>query len=213
MADLARRGTSLRRPASSSGLWISRCCRGSRRCCCMTATLWCPPSSGLARIGDGGDGTIGTVFDSGGYATDGHDPAQAIEYLGEHVIHVHLKDVLAPGAHESCRYSRGCARGCAPIDRCVRAVVDMGSQGYHCVEFGRGPGIAEPKKSLVFPPVPNNHTFRRLDTGHRAGVSSKGERMSFKILKTKVKHRETDRFQAYKGQGAAVGGQAAGGAG
>ena len=82
------------------------------------------------QIGDGGDGTIGTVLDTGGYASHGHDPAQAIEYLGEHVIHVHLKDVLAPGSHESCRYGQGCV----PIDRCVRALVDMGYQGYYCVE-------------------------------------------------------------------------------
>ena len=46
------------------------------------------------------------------------------------MIHVHLKDVLAPGAHESCRYGQGCV----PVERCVCALMDMGYQGYYCVE-------------------------------------------------------------------------------
>jgi sugar phosphate isomerase/epimerase len=84
----------------------------------------------LAKIGDGGGGVIGATVDTGFCAIHGYDAAEAIEELGEHVIHVHLKDVLAPGAHESCRYGQGCV----PVERCVRALVDIGYQGYYCVE-------------------------------------------------------------------------------
>ena len=43
-----------------------------------------------------------------GGATQGYDAAQAIGELGEHVLHVHLKDVLAEGEpHETCRFGEG----------------------------------------------------------------------------------------------------------
>src|SRR5207253_2471926 len=56
------------------------------------------PEEMLVKIGDGGDGVlsqrrIGTTVDTGWYGTQGYDAAEAIERLGPHVFHVHLKDV------------------------------------------------------------------------------------------------------------------------
>ena len=89
------------------------------------------PEEMLAKIGDGGGDRIGTTVDTGFYGTYGYEAAQAIERLGEYVFHVHLKDVLAPGGHATCRYGRGCV----PIEACVRVLKDMGYRGYYSVEL------------------------------------------------------------------------------
>src|SRR5919206_1382712 len=52
------------------------------------------PADVLRQIGDGGDGTLGTAVDTGWWGTQGYDAARAIEELGEHILCVHLKDVL-----------------------------------------------------------------------------------------------------------------------
>jgi sugar phosphate isomerase/epimerase len=88
------------------------------------------PAEMLAKIGDGGGGTLGTAVDTGWYGTQGYDAARAIEELGPTVMHVHLKDVLAVGAHDSCRYGRGIV----PIEGCVRALQRIGYQGAISVE-------------------------------------------------------------------------------
>ncbi len=84
----------------------------------------------LAKIGDGGNGAIGTAVDTGWYGTQGYDAARAIRELGEHVIHVHLKDVLAPGGHDTCRFGRGCV----PIEDCVQALKEIGYDYYYGIE-------------------------------------------------------------------------------
>ncbi len=84
----------------------------------------------LQKIGDGAGGVIGTAVDTGWYATQGCDAVRAIKELGRHIFLVHLKDVLAPGAHETCRYGRGCV----PIGACVRALQAQGYQGGCSVE-------------------------------------------------------------------------------
>ena len=76
------------------------------------------PAEVLAKIERGG-GVFGTTVDTGWWGTQGYDAAQAIEELGEHVLHVHLKDVLAVGEpHETCRWGEGVV----PIEECVRAL-------------------------------------------------------------------------------------------
>ena len=50
------------------------------------------PAEVLAKI-DAGDGTMAATVDTGWWGTQGYDAARAIEELGEHVAHVHLKDV------------------------------------------------------------------------------------------------------------------------
>ena len=88
------------------------------------------PAEMLAKIGDGGDGTVGTTVDTGWWATHGYDAARAIEELGEHVFHVHLKDVLAVGAHDTCRWGRGVV----DIEGCVRSLQRIGYSGAMSVE-------------------------------------------------------------------------------
>ena len=88
------------------------------------------PEEILTKIGDGKNGTIGTVVDTGWYATNGYDPAQAIKRLAGHIFHIHLKDIIAPGKHETCRYGQGCV----PIKQCLRALQQIKYQGGISVE-------------------------------------------------------------------------------
>jgi L-ribulose-5-phosphate 3-epimerase len=88
------------------------------------------PAEVLAKI-EAGAGTMGATIDTGWWATQGYDAAQAIEELGEHVLHVHLKDVLAEGEpHDTCRWGRGIV----PIEECVRALQRIGYTGAIAVE-------------------------------------------------------------------------------
>ena len=76
------------------------------------------PQEVLDKIAAGGE-MFGATVDTGWWGTQGYDAARAIEELGEHVLHVHLKDVLAAGEpHETCRWGDGIV----PIEACVRAL-------------------------------------------------------------------------------------------
>jgi L-ribulose-5-phosphate 3-epimerase len=88
------------------------------------------PQDVLDKIGDGANGTLGACVDTGWFGTQGYDAAKALEELGKHVMAVHLKDVLAPGKHDTCRYSKGVV----PIEQCVRVLQRMGYQGAISVE-------------------------------------------------------------------------------
>lgn len=88
------------------------------------------PEDMLLKIGDGGDGMVGTAVDTGWYGTNGYDAARAIERLGDHVLHVHLKDVLAAGAHETCRFGQGVV----PIQACVDVLKRNGYSGAYSIE-------------------------------------------------------------------------------
>jgi L-ribulose-5-phosphate 3-epimerase len=78
-----------------------------------------------------GDGTLAATVDTGWWATQGYEPSRAIEELGEHVAHVHLKDVFAEGEpHETCRWGRGIV----PVEECVRALQRIGYTGAIAVE-------------------------------------------------------------------------------
>lgn len=88
------------------------------------------PQELLAKI-ERGDGTMGATVDTGWWGTQGYDAAEAIEALGEQVLHVHLKDVLAPDEpHETCRWGEGIV----PIEECVRTLQRLGYQGTIAVE-------------------------------------------------------------------------------
>jgi L-ribulose-5-phosphate 3-epimerase len=76
------------------------------------------PEEMLEKIGDTDRGTVGTAVDTGWYATQGYDAVAAIEALGEHVFHVHLKDEKEVGAHETCRLGEGVV----PVERCLEAL-------------------------------------------------------------------------------------------
>ncbi|MBN1219432.1 MAG: sugar phosphate isomerase/epimerase [Anaerolineae bacterium] len=88
------------------------------------------PEEMLAKIDDSGSGRIGTAVDTGWYGTQGYNAAEAIKKLDGHIFIVHLKDVLEPGGHHTCRYGQGCV----PIETCVNALKEMGYRGYYGVE-------------------------------------------------------------------------------
>jgi sugar phosphate isomerase/epimerase len=88
------------------------------------------PAELAAKIERGG-GLFGATIDTGWWGTWGVDAARAIEELGTHVLHVHLKDVAAPGEpHESCRWGDGVV----PIEECVAALRRIGYTGAISVE-------------------------------------------------------------------------------
>jgi L-ribulose-5-phosphate 3-epimerase len=88
------------------------------------------PAELMAVIGGGAGGRVGTTVDTGWYATQGYDAAEAIKELGELVVHVHLKDIEAPGEHVTCSFGAGCV----PLERCVRALVEIGYDGTYTLE-------------------------------------------------------------------------------
>jgi L-ribulose-5-phosphate 3-epimerase len=78
-----------------------------------------------------GRGVFGATVDTGWWATQGYDPAQAIAELGAHVLHVHLKDVLAEKEpHETCRFGEGIV----DVRECVRALERIGYEGAISIE-------------------------------------------------------------------------------
>ena len=88
------------------------------------------PADVLAKIAAGGP-MFGATIDTGWWGTQGYDAARAIEELGEHVLHVHLKDVLALGEpHETCRWGEGIV----PVEECVRTLQRVGYDGSIAVE-------------------------------------------------------------------------------
>jgi len=88
------------------------------------------PADVLAKIAAGGE-MFGATVDTGWWGTQGYDAARAIEELGDHVLHVHLKDVLAlDEPHETCRWGEGIV----PIEECVRVLHRLGYTGAVTVE-------------------------------------------------------------------------------
>jgi sugar phosphate isomerase/epimerase len=84
-----------------------------------------------ARMGpDDAEGTLGVTVDTGWFGTQGVDAAGAIRALGLQVLLVHLKDVRAAGAHDTCRYGQGVV----PVEACVRALAGIGYEGTISVE-------------------------------------------------------------------------------
>jgi sugar phosphate isomerase/epimerase len=101
------------------------------------------PAELLAKIGDNGD-VLGVTTDTGWWATQGYDAARAIEELAGHVLHVHLKDVLATGEpHETCAWGEGIV----PIEESVRALQRIGYTGGIAVEHE--PETFDPSKECA----------------------------------------------------------------
>jgi len=88
------------------------------------------PADVLVQIGDGAGGRIGTAVDTGWWGTQGYDAAQAIRELWPHIKSVHLKDVLAAGAHDTCRFGAGVV----PIATCVQLLKQGGYTGPIAIE-------------------------------------------------------------------------------
>jgi sugar phosphate isomerase/epimerase len=88
------------------------------------------PAEVLAKI-EAGAGTMAATVDTGWWATQGYDAARAIEELGEHVAHVHLKDVLREGEpHDTCAWGAGIV----DVEACIRALQRVGYSGALSVE-------------------------------------------------------------------------------
>lgn len=83
------------------------------------------PAELLAQIGDGAGGYLGAAADTGWWATQGYPAPQALRELGSHLMTVHLKDVKAPGGHETCRFGAGAA----DIKGCVGVLREIGYTG------------------------------------------------------------------------------------
>jgi sugar phosphate isomerase/epimerase len=88
------------------------------------------PQELLEKIRSGGE-MFGATIDTGWWGTQGYDAARAIEELSDHLLHVHLKDVLAVDEpHETCRWGEGIV----PIEECVRTLRRTGYPGGIAVE-------------------------------------------------------------------------------
>ncbi len=88
------------------------------------------PEAMLTHIGDGGTGRVGTAIDTGWYATMECGSVEAIDLLAPHVMHVHLKDIRAPRAHETCRFGEGIV----PLEASVAALQRLGYRGPIAIE-------------------------------------------------------------------------------
>ena len=100
------------------------------------------PEAVLAKIGTAAD-VIGVAIDTGWFATQGYDAAQATETLADRIILVHLKDVKAVGAHETCRYGQGIV----PIEQVVRVMQAHGYTGGYVIEHE--PEHSDPTEDCV----------------------------------------------------------------
>jgi L-ribulose-5-phosphate 3-epimerase len=73
---------------------------------------------------------LGAAVDTGWFATQGFPPAEAIRRLAPHLLHVHLKDVRAVGAHDTCVLGEGVAN----IPEVVTTLKDIGYEGAASIE-------------------------------------------------------------------------------
>ena len=88
------------------------------------------PGELLSKLERGGESFAATV-DTGWWGTQGYDAVQAIWELGEHVVHVHLKDVRAVGEpHDTCIWGEGVV----DVEECVRTLHRMGYEGALTIE-------------------------------------------------------------------------------
>jgi L-ribulose-5-phosphate 3-epimerase len=114
----------------------------------------------LAEIGEEDADVIGATVDTGWFATQGFDAARAIRELGDRVVYVHLKDVRAAGAHDTCAFGDGVV----PIADCVEALREIGYTGPLSIEH-------EPEHYNPFEEVRRSRAFL-IDTLATMGVSA-----------------------------------------
>jgi sugar phosphate isomerase/epimerase len=86
------------------------------------------------------------ALDTGWCGTQGIDSVEAAKRLREKLFIVHLKDVKAAGAHDTCALGEGIV----PIEKVVRYLVESRWEGTFCIEhepYDHDP-MADVKKSL-----------------------------------------------------------------
>ncbi|HZZ43112.1 MAG TPA: sugar phosphate isomerase/epimerase family protein [Tepidisphaeraceae bacterium] len=92
----------------------------------------------LGKIDDGKWKNVGIALDTGWCGTQGVDPVEAAKVLGDKLFIVHLKDVKAAGAHETCALGDGIV----PIEAVVKYLTQSKWPGTFCIEhepFDRDP--------------------------------------------------------------------------
>lgn len=98
------------------------------------------------RSGDGKYPRIGIALDTGWCGTKGMDAVAAVEALADRLFILHLKDVTAPGRHDTCALGEGVV----PVEKVVRTLRRVGWSGVICIEhepYDRDP-MPEVKTSL-----------------------------------------------------------------
>jgi L-ribulose-5-phosphate 3-epimerase len=73
---------------------------------------------------------IGACIDTGWFATQGCNPTEVVKVLHEHIVHVHLKDILAVGEHETCTLGDGIV----DISGIIKFLKEMDYQGTMSIE-------------------------------------------------------------------------------
>jgi L-ribulose-5-phosphate 3-epimerase len=84
----------------------------------------------LKKIGGGRHRNIGVALDTGWCGTQGMDALDALKRLREHVFLLHLKDVKAPGRHDTCTLGDGCVG----VEAIVRYLKETKFDGTICIE-------------------------------------------------------------------------------
>lgn len=84
----------------------------------------------LQKIGDADTDVVGVCVDTGWFGTNGVDAPSALETLAPRLFHVHLKDVLSAGAHDTCRFGAGVVN----IRGCVETLQRIGYTGGISIE-------------------------------------------------------------------------------
>ena len=87
-------------------------------------------ASELLRAVDGGNEWLGVCIDTGWLATQGVSGPEIISACGPLVRHVHIKDVKAAGAHQTCLLGDGVAQ----VAACITTLKEMGYSGWYSWE-------------------------------------------------------------------------------
>jgi sugar phosphate isomerase/epimerase len=82
----------------------------------------------------GGNEWVGANIDTGNMAAQGGDPVRAIRELGATVMHVHLKDVAAVGAHDCVAIGAGIV----DVEGVMRELRALGYDGWLSIEIETG---------------------------------------------------------------------------
>lgn len=99
------------------------------------------PEEMLQKVGE--SDVIGITVDTGWFGTHGMDASQALTTLNHRIVHLHLKDVLEAGGHDTCRYGLGCVG----IAACVQTLKKIGYSGAISIEHE--PHTFDPTEDVI----------------------------------------------------------------
>jgi L-ribulose-5-phosphate 3-epimerase len=107
----------------------------------------------LAKVG-GGNEWLGLCVDTGWFGTQAADVPAQIRAAGKLVRHVHIKDVKAAGAHETCLLGDGVVN----VAACLAALREIGYAGWYSWED-------EPEDRNPFDSAPRNREWLEARLG------------------------------------------------